>query len=304
MPTRLERPEISSFINTWRQGEPLQVVQEIASLQLETNRIPDPYSFVVAANGELISPTARCRVKDVVEDKTGHLGQLEYQAVLAIERWAADSNEGSVVWVSPPYSGIYPTSKIVVSQIEYQDGAKRLFNRAIILDFDEKGCLRFAQDLAQLSQNRPLLLHLDQVRATPLILNTHGNSWIYILQKFINDPILWESIRNGEDQSAKKEAIKQATIVQQTLFAVSGSDDLDSVRAAVVRILGEGPGSCPVLFKTAFQVFSENSLLIGGGIETSDPDYCRSCPVCGKEINCIVRIGGSCPNCGEIKRCG
>ena len=106
MPVSVERPEITSFINAWR-GEPQeQVAEEIASYSLETKRIPDPYYFLVTSNGEIISPTAHCRIKDKVEDKTGPLGRLEYQALLSIEQWAAASNEGVIIWVSPPSPGV------------------------------------------------------------------------------------------------------------------------------------------------------------------------------------------------------
>lgn len=301
MPILIERPEIASFINTWRSKPQEQVAEELASYSLETKRIPDPYYFTVSANGELFSPTAYCRIKDTVEDKTGPLGQLEYQAVLAIEQWAASSNDGAVVWVSPPHPGVYPTSKIIISEIVKKNGEKRLFNRAVILDFDGKECLEFAQNLAQLSQNRPLLQCLDQVRSTPFILNTHGNSWIYILQELIDDPALWQSIRNGDDQSAKKEAIRQAGMVQKRLFTVRED------QMAVIQMLGSKSGSCPVLFsagvgKTAFQTFSGSSLTLGG-LTSKDSDYCIRCGACGEKINCVIRRGEKCPKCPAIRKC-
>lgn len=306
MPVSVERPEIASFINTWRSKPQEQVVEELASYSLETKRIPDPYYFTVSANGELFSPTAHCRIKDKVEDKTGPLGQLEYQAVLAIEQWAANSNDGSVVWVSPPHPGVYPTSKIIISEIEQKNGDKRLFNRAVILDFNEKECLEFALNLANMSQNRPLLQHLDQVRATPFILNTHGNSWIYILQELIDDPALWECIRNGEDQRAKKEAIGQATVVQKSFLSFDRSFDSVDARIAVVQMLGTKSGSCPVVFKsTAFGIFAGSSLTIGSSGSFAESDKYGSLefecpnPDC-KKINRRPK-GQLIPNCQYCK---
>ncbi len=308
MPVLVERPEITSFINAWQNKPKEQVVEELASYSLETKRIPDPYHFVVATNGELFSPTAHCKIKDTVEDRTSHLGQLEYQAVISIEQWAAGSNEGAVAWVSPPYSGVYPTSKIIISEIEYQNGNKRLFNRAIVLDFDEKKCLEFVKQLVQYSQDRPMLTHLDQIRSTPIILNTRGLSWINILQELIDDPVLWESVRNGEDLRAKKETLRQAARVQKDFFTTTRPYTLpsDETRTAVLQILGSRGGSCPVRLtkRTAFQTFSEGSLIIGGGLRSKDPDFCKVCPICEREINCVVRAGGNCPKCGAVKRCG
>lgn len=301
----LHHPEIVPFIANWTGKPPGQIAEELASHSLETKGIPDPYYFLVTTTGELFSPSAQCRVKDVVL-RTNHLGQLEYQALRFIEQWVAGSSEGTVAWISPPYPGIYPVSKIIISEIEYMDGEKRLFNRAIILDFGEQKCLEFAQSLARYSQNRPLLSHLDEVRSQPLILNP-CIPWIHILGELIDDPVLWDSIRNGEDQRVKEEAVRQAGIVLKGLFEVTtDSNSMDYVRMAVAGMLGGGPGSCPVRFDTqgtAFQLFSKSALTFAGSVG-KDADFCQACPVCGQEINCIVRMGGSCPKCKAVRKCG
>lgn len=281
----LERPEITSFINTWRGKPKEQVVEEIASYSLETKGIPDPYYFTVTATGELFSPTAHCRIKDAVEDKTGPLGRLEYQAVLAIERWVAQSNDGAVVWVSPPYPGIYPTSKVIISEIGYGDGVKKLFNRAIVLDLNEIECIKFAWNLTSFSRNMPVFTHLDQIRATPIILNTQDSPWIDILEGLIDDPALWESIRNGEDQRAKKEAVERAGMVQKEFFSSLEHQYPHEAEVEVLQMLGPRSGSCPVVLKsTGFQVFAGSSLIsTGSSFLESDSKgvLCFPCPACG-----------------------
>lgn len=303
-------PEIASFTKTWRRKLPEQFIEELASYSLETKGIPDPYYYEVRRNGELFSPSAHCRIKETVEDKTGPLGRLEYQAVLSIEEWAANNQEGSIVWVSPPYPGVYFESKITIYEIQHKNGEKRLFNRSIVFkNFNRKDCLEFAQDLAKFSQNRPEFSQPDSVRATPLVLKTYGDSWIYILQELIDDPILWNNIKKGEDQRAKEEAIKQATIVQKGFHSVSGpSYQANPVQSEIdiLKMLGPNRGSCPVLFssggKTAFQVLSENSLTFTSSA-TKDPDYCIRCGACGEKINCVVRRGEKCPKCPAIRSC-
>lgn len=301
----LERPEIIPFLKIWRNKPPEQaeqVAEEMASYSLETNGTPDPYYFLISPTGELLSPTTHRRVKDVV-CRSHPVGELEYQFLLSIEPWVKDTDERVIVWVSPPFPGLYPTSKVIISEIQQQDNEKILFNRALVLDFGERKCWDLARDLARFSQNQPLFSHLDQVRATPFILNTQGRSWTYILEELIDDPILWESIRNGEDQRAKKEAVRQARMVQKDLFAVSRPSD--EVPVAFLQMLGTKGASCPVNMQkgTAFQIFSESAITFVGSI-SKDPDFCRVCPVCQREINCIVRVGGSCPACGTVKRCG
>lgn len=279
----LQRPEITTFINTWKGKPQDQVAEELASYSLETQRIPDPYHFLVSDSGELLSPTAQCKVKDVVQ-RTHPLGELEYQALCAIEQWAKASNGGAIAWVSPPYPGIYPTSKIIVSEIEMQDGTKKLFNRALILDLDEEDCLKLAQDLSNFSQNRPFLSCLNKVRATPIILNTQAMSWTYILQELIDDPVLWQQVRESKDKKAKKEALVQARIIYQSL--TDKSLPQEDARRRIFEMLGVGSGSCPVLLKdTAFQVFSQSSLALGvsGSLESDQYGSLEfECPKCNR----------------------
>lgn len=307
MPVLVERPEITSFITAWQNKPKEQAAEELASYSLETKRIPDPYYFIVTKTGELFSPTAHCRIKDAVEDKTGPVGSLEYQALLSIEKWAAQNNDGAIVWISPPYQGVYPVSKIIVSEIEHEGNAKKLFNRAIVLDFDEKQCMKLAWDLTSFSLNRPVFTHLDQIRATPLILDTEDKPWVSILEELIDDPALWIMIRNEEDKQLKKAALRQATMVQKQFFVTQGLSYSTEARMAVMRMLGPRQGSCPpktsLQSRIAFQVFSENALTYSGST-SKDPDFCKNCPVCGAQINCIVRAGGSCPSCKAVKRCG
>lgn len=286
--------EVTSYINGWINTSQGQFTEELASLIHETRGIPDPYIYILE-NGELFSPTGQRKVKETIKDNTSRLGRLEYQSVLLTEQLAASHKEGAIVWISPPYSGAYPTLKIIVSEIQHEGDMKKLFNRAILFDFNGRESLEFAQKLTRYSQNQPIFSHPDQVRATPLMLNTTGNSWINILEGLIDDPALWISIRNGEDTRAKKETLRQATMVQKQFFPI-------------MRMLGPKLPSCPpgssVQSKTAVQVFSENAVTYIGSSLRKDPDFCKNCPVCGEEINCIVRAGGSCPSCRAVKRCG
>lgn len=292
----LQQTEIN-FLTSALLKNPQQGAEELASHSLETKRIADPYYYSVNANGELISPTAHCRIKDVVQ-RTQSLGELEYQALLKTEQWVKSHNEGAIAWVSPPYPGVYPTSKIIISEIQMNGGVKTLFNRAIVLDYDGKKCFEFAQSLANYSQDRPLLSHFDEIRATPFVLNTRGLPWIRIFEELIDDPVLWQEVREGKDRKAKEEAVAQARVVYQGLTSIKLP--LEEVRMMILGMLGERPGSCPPnVFKgTAFQVFSSNSLELGTSSLSGSDQYGSlefECPKCNK-INRRPR-GELIPNC-------
>ncbi|MBI2315438.1 hypothetical protein HYU93_05300 [Candidatus Daviesbacteria bacterium] len=265
-----------------------QFVEFLASLSQETHRIPDPYSYSVTSDGELFSPVGQCLVKDTIDDKISPLGQLEYQAVLAIEQWAANNKEGVSVWISPPKQGVYSASKIIVQEIEYEEGIKKIFNRAIVLDFDEKQCMKLAWNLTSFSSNKPIFRNSDEIRATPLILNTQKKPWIDILEKLIDASTIWTMIRSGEDKQFKKEALRQAAIVQKQFFTDQRLSHSDQAKVAVIQMLGSGSASCPPRsgsrVGTAFQSVAGSAVTISSrGFVESDSKGERTfpCPACG-----------------------
>ncbi|OGE65088.1 hypothetical protein A3I48_01395 [Candidatus Daviesbacteria bacterium RIFCSPLOWO2_02_FULL_36_7] len=307
-----ERTAIAN-INGWRNTAPVQFAEELASLSLETKRIADPYSYSITSDGELFSPTDHCLVKNTVDDKTSHLGKLEYEAVVALEEWAAKSKEGVGIWISSPYPGVYNKAAIVISEIEYQNGSKTLFNRKIVLDsFDEEKCMKLAWNLTGFSRNKPIFRNSDEIRAEILILDSQGKPWVDILEKLIDAPKVWTMIRNGEDKQYKKEALRQATMVQKQFFTDPRLSYSDEARMAVMQMLGSESGSCPPRSgsrgRTAFQTVAGSSLTIGssGSFAESDEDgslefECHKChktndrPRNGRRPSCKwcgVKFGG------------
>lgn len=287
-----------------------QFAEFLASLSQETRRIPDPYSYSITTSGELFSPIGQCLVKDTIDDKTSPLGQLEYQAVFATEQWAASNKEGVSVWISPPKEGVYPTTKIIVQEIEYEEGEKKIFNRAIVLDFNDSQCMRFAWNLTSFSCNKPIFRSLDEIRAIPLVLDTKNKNWVDILEKLIVAPEVWTMIRNGEDKQYKKEALRQAAVVQKQFFIDKRLSYSDDAKMAVMQMMGEHKGSCPPKSvsrgRTALQTVAGSAVTLGtGGLLVPDSKGERTfpCPACGyineRPYEGYVEIcqnPGSCPN--------
>lgn len=268
-----------------------QFAEYLASLSQETHRIPDPYSYSATARGELFSPVDQCLVKDIEGfDKTSHLGQLEYRAFLALEQWVASNDRGVMVWISPPQPGTYDKAAFVVSEIEYQNGSKTVLNRKIVLDdFDEEQCMKFAWNLTSFSGNKPIFRSADEIRAVPLILDDEKKSWVDVLEKLIDAPAVWTMIRNGEDKQYKKEALRQAAIVQKQFFADPRLSYSDEAKMAVMQMIGDKPGSCPPRSgsggMTAFQTVAGSAVTISinRGVVKSDSKGERTfpCPACG-----------------------
>lgn len=274
-------------------------IEELASRFQETHRIPDPYRFLIDADGDLFSPSHGCKVISTINTDDS-VGQLEKKAFMVISDWVRQEQQGAIIWVSPPYPGRYPVSKLIISEIEHVEESRRLFNRAIVLDINRDACLNLGRKLARFSKNQPFFVGSEDLRAAPIVLDTTKFSWISILENALVDHQQIEVIKAGWDLISKKAAIDEAKEIL--------SMDADRRSMMITKRLGDKPESCPPRLlstsgQTAFQIFAENALIIAGS-QSKDPDFCRSCPVCGEEINCIVRPGQSCPKCRTVKRCG
>lgn len=280
--------ELQEFKKTW-QGKPRsQVIEEIASYSHETRRLPDPYTFVISESGELYSKEAKCSVKSVVKRDT-HIGELEYQALCDIESWAKDRTSGMIVWISPPEAAIYPTSKLIISEIEHHRCEKTLFNRAILLDLNSQDCLKLAQNLGRFQ-----FTSVEDVRRNPIPIETKGMHWTYVLGEFINEPEIWEMVRSGEDKKAKQDTL----VVSKEVYSALMYSSTD-----VAKIFGVYSTSCPPILRrplTSFDYIFGSSLLL-----SSDRYFCKKCPICNTEINCVVRPGERCPvkSCNAIREC-
>lgn len=288
--------ELQAYAKFWGKDKPKeQVTEELASYSLESKRITDPYSFIVTPDGELLSPSANCLVKNVVRKDT-NLGQIEYQALCKVEQWAKQTSEGVIVWISPPYPGEYPVSKIIVSEVEYKGSMKVLFNRAILLDISSGDCIRLANQLSAYAPKQHRLYSSEDVRGQPIPINIKGTHWSHILEAFIGRPEVWMSIRAGMDKKAKKQALETATEVYTELFS-SSKVVLDNERFLQIQstgLLGPYSVSCPPKLgrPTAFAYVFNRALLLN----TEHFD----CPKCDKKIDSGKGII-VCPHCGARK---
>ncbi len=301
----IEHPEFNSFVVSSANVPQRDFEQAFASLIMETKRVPDPYHFGIDIYGNLLSAAGR-KVSNIIS-RDGYIGRVEGQAFDVIESWVKDNKDKDVIeevmWISPPYPGTYPDMKIIISSLENTDQGQSLFNKAIIFDFDEAQSLRFTQALAQFSKNYPLRASLEDIRMTPLMLNSEEPSWLSVVQKLVSNKAVWEYIETGKYFEIKEEALREANMFYQRRFSNNPNEVLEAERMAMLA-LGTRASSCPLTFRgTAFQVFSGASALIGE-FRSKDPDYCIHCGACGAEIRQVVRHGQKCPaGCGAVREC-
>jgi hypothetical protein len=121
------------FIPSWRSVDPKRLEEEILSVSNETNRRLDHFYFIVK-DGELIDPATNSVIN--FESKT-ELEHREVKVWNSLKDWANTIEEGSAVWKSPRFPGIYPCDKAVYYEIAYTfefPSQKVLRSTAILLD--------------------------------------------------------------------------------------------------------------------------------------------------------------------------
>lgn len=289
--------ELRAGARAWRNKPKTQIAQEVASLCMETKRIPDPYFYKINQNGKLISPVTGKLVEGVVL-RDSKVGELEFQALMKIQEWDKDKEGGIIAWISPPEEGAYSVSKIIISEIRDQDGKKILFNRAIVLDIDEVKCLKFAQSLAEYSQNKPNLSSKDEIRITPIELSTNIH-WSYVLEELLPGLSL-QQVRTGEDLVLKDQAISQSLDLYNQVVSDSGKVNINKFVSLVgsSKMVGERGSSCPPKSASAFDTIFNNALPTG---ENCSKIKCKKCSWEANESQVEqIKRGDlkSCPECG------
>jgi len=287
--------EISSYIPSWKGKPRTQVVEEIASYSLETRRIPDPYFFIVRDDGKLISPQTGKPVEDSVE-KNSILGKVEFEALVKIQDWVVNSEEGVVVWISPPHKERSPLSKIIKSDIRHQGSLKILFNRAILLDIDGQECLKLANDI---QDNIGRLISPEDLRGSPLFVTGElGDRLFDTLELATKDTDSWQMIRDGKDLMEKRIAIDKAKYIYERIVAVKIGYDSDLVKKTIeneikIGTFGLSPVSCP---PSAFEAFYINSFKV-------DEKFVKNCGNCGRKIGKPISKGYRCICGGVFEGC-
>lgn len=251
---------------------------------LESWKIPDSYYFEFNKLGKLTSENSKVPIESRIA-KNSHLGRIEYEAFRKIQERAWLENEGFIVWISPPYEGVYSTSKMVISEVVCENGTKRLLNRAIVTGWDSLAAVFAAREISELSGSiSDAYKNPVDVRRLPIFIDkTKEEEFSKILEKKI-DRKQMELILSGEDFQFRQ------------MF-------IDAYLNNKIIRLGTGPLSCSKsvstdLNKTAFQIFSEGEKVDEFGSlkfkcpacsrtnERSPHKLISNCKHCGADVSC------------------
>ncbi len=259
-----------SFIQTWRE-KPGRILTELISLHNETNRKPDRYLLEII-NGELIDPLTRRPVKEFI-DTTSYLGKIEADIAVELGK-RGEKNEGELaVWITPPYPGIYPSSKIIIHRLVFTGEGRKVWDSvAVLFEAEEKEILNLIPD--------PKIKTLEDLRKK-LFVFKNGEEALFKIQSKLETCLTRCS-------SEEEELFLRAKYFRQMIMS-NVSPFLIAKAMGKVGFLGVHAISCGPTFS---QLFTPVSITEG--------KFVVKCGNCGAPINAVISKGYLCPNCGGI----
>lgn len=267
-----------------------QYDRELASVSLESRKLPDAYFFEFN-DGKFVIPGTNTPIEWSMSRATP-LDVLEYDAFQDIQKWSSYTNEGLSFWVSPPHQDrttqpdLPPQGKIIVSEL-FNVGDKKVFsNRAVLFDGDPHTSLRVANNLQHAFGLKTRYFSDDVVRRNPILIP--GDfviaDWLPILESSIAESMQWEMIATGEDWEES----------QKTLEKVSGYYNVASLlQQRPYDLVGDNPISCPI-------GINQNSASEVMRLFSVEGKFVKNCGNCGKEINKVIGKGYKCDGCNGV----
>jgi len=271
---------ILQFVDTWREN-PQRLHSELGSLSNETHRIPDPFHFITSEEG-LRDPETGDLVREIIDRETT-LGKTEHRFFETLESWEKENEQGTGLWLSPPYPSIYPCSKAIFFKISYTwEGQKVLTNSAIDLDATSAETLEISTKISQRKFDNP-----EALRESLFVLEDDSTE-LELLKIFS---------KYSKPDQVSSEHIKKHIRLFGRMIMEGIDSDLIYEEMRRTGFIGNHLISCPGGKPT----FAEYSLLHSQVINFSESGkHVVSCGNCGSPINSVISAGYKCHSCGGI----
>lgn len=272
---------VSNFVdNGWRNADRSRIVEEIISTSNETHRQADPWNYYVDKDGLfVISDNKKIYVKDVVK-KSGSPERQEFETLTKLESWAMNSEGGTVAWISAPYPGKYPCSKLMLHQISYEFGTLKKTVRSVAILFDSsetatlnvlKGLFPDTKDFSNLEDLRSFLIRVPDEINTELIANEI---------KKLDKNVLKKQHLNHKD------IVQRATYISGLIMGGANSRFI-SYEMQRLGLLGQFSISCPSSSSSSTNQLSVSEAL-ASPLELNSDWHIGTCRIC----NLVTWVGG------------
>lgn len=291
---------IEEFVPGWRSTPDQLRTAGIISVFKETHRLVDNWPYYSDGGGIFVwsgnegQERSKVYIKDVIS-KEGYPESIEADVLAQLENWISKTDEGSAIWVSPPYPGKYPCSKIIIHQVAYEPGTleKVILNSAILFDASEADTLGLLHRLFPQTKD---IRNLEELRSI-IIFPGSDFDLNFLLQEI---SCLDENVLRARQQITQEDLIAGANYISG-LISSDTNARLVAYEMRRLGLLGRFPISCPSLGISL--PFSE---FIGGvfSIEDQYGSLQFACPKCGG-INTrpFGNLISNCQHCHADVRC-
>jgi hypothetical protein len=274
------------IIGEWVLTPSEQASENLASKSHETRRIPDPYIYFIKDH-KLKTPKGLDIETAVLRGTT--IYDAEYEALLKIQEWSDENDDGTSLWFSPPYLDGYSALKIVASEIiSGVAHEKVLFNRAIVLDVDAATSLKIANYLSD-----RVYVDTEELRERPIFLKKNQD-WMDLVGIYTTQI---DQIRSSQDLVIKKLTLSEINRIYSSpkfqKMNVWEARNYAELEAQERGLIGNKVDSCAIRGVSAFNAFFGNSL-------AENPLGSFACPRCSGAIPSGLGIT-TCPHCGLTK---
>lgn len=290
---------LKEFVETgWPEAPRSRVIQEIISVFNESHRFTDSYTFFCDGGGfymlvedEKTNATKKISVRDVI-DRSSSTGKVEAEILESLESWFTQKDEGTALWVSPPYPRKYLGWKVILHQIDYtSDGTKILLNRADLFEAQEEAVFSLIHEFFPERRNLNSLETIRSLLITP--------------DKTFDPSKLFERIKEIDPKAmAVNQKLDGAQLLERAAYVSelihSGADSTFVVyEMERLGLVGEHALSCTGGGKT----FSE--LIVEGlGMKDQYGSLEFACPKCGgKNSRPFGQLISNCQHCGANVMC-
>lgn len=283
----------------WQEAPCSRRIEEIISVYKETNRYTDNFTyyhddegFFVWTKDEESDVSEKIHLREIL-DTSSYLGAVEVDVLKKLEDWFTTNSQGFALWVSPPFPGRYPDSKIISHRIAYTAGdmQKVIQNSADIFKASDTELIGILHEFFPVTLD---LNDLEAIRSALIVPNADFNPEKLLSRIKEIDP---NAIAVGGILD-ETELIKRATYISH-LMDLGVSARIISSEMHRLGLVGRHSISCPRGLKTLSEL-----IIDGLGISDRYGSLQFKCPSC-KETNTrpFGVLISKCQHCGADVNC-
>jgi hypothetical protein len=299
---------LDQYYAGWANQPESRVIAEAASVQLESNHLPESYGWNVTPQGFIDHRSGKV-VRDAISRKTP-TDILEGIAFDKIESWAIEyginqrKNNITALWISPPDPERSSDVKFIFSTLNRSWKGTTINNCSFLVDGSSFQAIDTANNIIQtLGLFHPQFSDASHLRSTPFLFKDSINvsQIVEIIEKQFADKTAIDVIKDGRVDEVTRNALN---LGREYVNAKRKGTKMSTQSSSVMARETSYAPSCPSVAEgsSASQTMVKDGLTYkfvkncGGKLWTGEK--------CNAKINKFITKGYRCKHCGgEYKGC-